>query len=469
MRSRFRSTYLKGLVEHGLTSHLQFKYPLSLNLNGLARGTVNLIDVKLIRENPALVRENLKRRGDPENLRLLEEFIEYDKAWRRVQTELNEARRRRNEISREIARLKKAGLDASNLMAEAARISREIERLERVVREYGEKARRTLMRIPNLLHESVPYGLDESDNVEIRRWGSPPKFDFKPKNHLEIALDLGLIDEERANKVAGSGFYYLKDELVLLDMAIQRFAIDFLRRRGYTLIEPPFMLRRKPYEGVTDLADFETVMYKIEGEDLYLIATSEHPIAAMFMDETLDMSDLPIKIVGVSTNFRKEVGTHGKYTKGLFRMHQFNKVEQFIFCLPEQSWELHEELQRNCEEMYQMLGLHYRVVNVCTGDIGTVAAKKYDTEVWMVDGKFREIGSNSNCTDYQARRLRIRFREGPGRPPKGFVHTLNSTALATSRTMMAILEHYQQKDGSVIIPEVLRPYMNGIERLERKE
>ncbi|RJS80360.1 serine--tRNA ligase [Candidatus Bathyarchaeota archaeon] len=428
-----------------------------------------MIDVKLIRENPALVRENLKRRGDPENLRLLEEFIEYDKAWRRVQTELNEARRRRNEISREIARLKKAGLDASNLMAEAARISREIERLERVVREYGEKARRTLMRIPNLLHESVPYGLDESDNVEIRRWGSPPKFDFKPKNHLEIALDLGLIDEERANKVAGSGFYYLKDELVLLDMAIQRFAIDFLRRRGYTLIEPPFMLRRKPYEGVTDLADFETVMYKIEGEDLYLIATSEHPIAAMFMDETLDMSDLPIKIVGVSTNFRKEVGTHGKYTKGLFRMHQFNKVEQFIFCLPEQSWELHEELQRNCEEMYQMLGLHYRVVNVCTGDIGTVAAKKYDTEVWMVDGKFREIGSNSNCTDYQARRLRIRFREGPGRPPKGFVHTLNSTALATSRTMMAILEHYQQKDGSVIIPEVLRPYMNGIERLERKE
>ena len=428
-----------------------------------------MIDVKLIRENPALVRENLKRRGDPENLRLLDEFIEYDKAWRRVQTELNEARRRRNEISREIARLKKAGLDAGNLMAEAVRISGEIERLERVVREYGEKARRTLMRIPNLLHESVPYGLDESDNVEIRRWGSPPRFDFKPKNHLEIALDLGLIDEERANKVAGSGFYYLKDELVLLDMAIQRFAIDFLRRRGYTLIEPPFMLRRKPYEGVTDLADFETVMYKIEGEDLYLIATSEHPIAAMFMDETLDMNDLPIKVVGVSTNFRKEVGTHGKYTKGLFRMHQFNKVEQFIFCLPEQSWELHEELQRNCEEMYQMLGLHYRVVNVCTGDIGTVAAKKYDTEVWMVDGKFREIGSNSNCTDYQARRLRIRFREGPGRPPKGFVHTLNSTALATSRTMMAILEHYQQKDGSVIIPEVLRPYMNGIERLERKE
>ena len=427
-----------------------------------------MIDVRLIRENPDLVRENLKRRRDPEKLKLLDEFIEYDKSWRRAQTELNEARRRRNEVSREIARLKRAGVDVGRLMAEAAKISGEIERLEGVVREYREKARRALMRIPNLLHESVPYGLDENDNVEVRRWGSPPSFDFEPKNHLEIALDLGLIDEERANKVAGSGFYYLKDGLVLLDMAIQRFAIDFLMKRGYTLIEPPFMLRRKPYEGVTDLADFETVMYKIEGENLYLIATSEHPIAAMFMNETLEMDKLPIKIVGVSTNFRREVGTHGKYTKGLFRMHQFNKVEQFIFCLPEQSWKLHEELQRNCEEMYRMLGLHYRVVNVCTGDIGTVAAKKYDTEVWMVDGKFREIGSNSNCTDYQARRLGIKFREGPGRPPKGFVHTLNSTALATSRTMMAILEHYQQRDGSVIIPEVLRPYMNGLERLERK-
>jgi len=427
-----------------------------------------LIDVKLIRENPELVRENLKRRGDPENLQLLDRFIEYDKLWRTSQTRLNELRRRRNEISREIAKKRRLNQDVSELLKVAEKVSREIEECERETREYREKATYVLMRIPNLLHESVPYGRDENDNVEIRRWGSPPKFDFEPKNHLEIALDLGLLDEERANKVAGSGFYYFKDELVLLDMAIQRFAIDFLRKRGYTLIEPPFMLRRKPYEGVTDLEDFKTVMYKIENEDLYLIATSEHPIAAMFMNEVLEKSQLPIKIVGVSTNFRKEVGTHGKYTKGLFRMHQFNKVEQFIFCLPEQSWELHEELQRNCEEMYQMLGLHYRVVNVCTGDIGTVAAKKYDTEVWMVDGKFREIGSNSNCTDYQARRLRIRFREGPGRPPKGFVHTLNSTALATSRTMMAILEHYQQKDGSVIVPEVLRPYMNGIERLTKK-
>ncbi len=427
-----------------------------------------MIDVKLIREKPEFVKENLKRRGDPELIRLVDKFLEYDGVWRESQTRLNELRRKRNLLSREIARLRKEGSDVSSILEEADKLQDEIKRLKVKVEEYKRLSRDVLMRIPNLIHESVPYGLDENDNVEIRRWGSPPKFDFKPKNHLEIALDLGLIDEERANKVSGTGFYFLKEELVLLDLAIQRFAIDFLRERGYKLIEPPFMLRRKPYEGVTDLSDFETVMYKIENEDLYLIATSEHPLAAMYMDETLNKQDLPIKLIGISTNFRKEIGAHGKYTKGLFRMHQFNKIEQFIFCLPEQSWTLHEELQWNCEQLYQKLGLHYRVVNVCTGDLGTVAAKKYDTEVWMVDGKFREIGSNSNCTDYQARRLNIKFREGPGKPPKGFVHTLNSTALATSRTMMAILEHYQQKDGSVIVPPVLRPYMDGIERLERK-
>ncbi|MEM1581229.1 MAG: serine--tRNA ligase [candidate division WOR-3 bacterium] len=426
-----------------------------------------MIDVKLVREKTDFVRENIRRRNDPEKLKALEEFIEADKRWRVLQTELNSLRKKRNELSIKIAQKKKMGEDESHLLFEAERLQDEIKILERQVEDYGRKAKSLLMRIPNLLHESVPYGRDESDNIEIKRWGSPPKFDFPPKSHLEIALDLGLVDEERANKVAGSGFFYLKDELVLLDFAIQRFAIDFLRRRGFILVEPPFMLRRKPYEGCVDLADFETVMYKIEGEDLYLIATSEHPIAAMYMDETLDKNQLPLKFVGVSTNFRREIGAHGKYTKGFFRMHQFNKIEQFVFCLPDQSWEIHEELQRNCEEMYQMLGLHYRVVNVCTGDIGSVAAKKYDTEVWMVDGKFREIGSNSNCTDYQARRLNIKYREGPGKPPKGYVHTLNSTALATSRTMIAILEHYQQKDGSVIVPEVLRPYMNGIERIER--
>ena len=426
-----------------------------------------MIDVKLIRKNPELVKKNLQKRNDPEVLRLLEEFIEYDESWRRAQTKLNELRRKRNKISQLIGQLKKQSQDITEALREAEKIQEMVKEASVEVREYRTRSRSILMRIPNLLHESVPYGEDETENAEIRRWGSPPRFDFEPKNHLEIALDLGLMDEERANKVAGTGFYYLKEDLTLLDLAIQRFAVDFLRKRGYVLIEPPFMLRRKPYEGVVDLADFETVMYKVENEDLYLIATSEHALAAMFMDETLLKDDLPIKLTGMSTNFRKEIGTHGKYTKGLFRVHQFNKIEQFIFSLPEQSWKLHEELQWNCEQLYQQLGLHYRVVNVCTGDLGTVPAKKYDVEVWMADGKFRETGSNSNCTDYQARRLNIKYREGTGKPPKDFVHTLNSTAVATSRIMIAILEQYQKKDRSVTVPHVLRSYMDGIEVLER--
>ena len=427
-----------------------------------------MIDVKLIRTNPELVRRNLERRNDPEKLNLLDEFIEADRKWRSLQTEVNEWRRKRNQTSLKIARMKKQGLEVSSLLEEAEDIQAKVKALNVGVEESRRRSRDLLMRIPNLIHESVRFGQDENDNVEIRRWGSPPRFDFEPKNHLEVALNLGLIDEERANKVAGTGFYYLKGDLALLDLSIQRFAIDFMVERGYTLIQPPYMLRRRPYEGVTDLSDFETVMYKIEKEDRYLIATSEHPLAAMLMDETLNEDDLPVKLVGISTNFRREIGAHGKYTKGLFRVHQFNKIEQFVFCLPEQSWDLHEELQWNCEQLYQKLGLHYSVVDTCTGDLGTVAARKYDTEIWMADGNFREVGSNSNCTDYQARRLNVRYREGAGKPPKGFVHTLNSTALATSRTMLAVLEQYQQEDGSVVVPEALRSYMNGVERLERK-
>jgi len=252
----------------------------------------------------------------------------------------------------------------------------------------------------------------------------------------------------------------------LLDLAIQHYAIDFLRKKKFTVVEPPYLINKKTYEGmIGNPFDFAEASYKIEGEEFYLIPTAEYPIGAMFIDEVLMENRLPIKLCGVSPAFRKEVGAHGKYTKGLFRMHQFDKIEQFVFCTPEDSWKLLEELQRNCEELYQGLGLHYRVVALCSGDTGAKSSKTYDTEFWMSDGKFREIGSNSNCTDYQARRLGIRFREGEGKPVKGFVHTLNNTALATSRTMIAIIEQFQQKDGSVIIPKVLIPYMAGIEKL----
>jgi seryl-tRNA synthetase len=429
-----------------------------------------MLDIKLIRENPELVRENLKKRGDPEFLRMLDELIECDKLWRQHLTRLNNLRRERNRITTEIATLKKKGADATAMVSKAKEIDKEIANLEQLVGEYENKVRYYLMRLPNLLHDSVPVGKDEHDNATVRTWGEIPRFNFLVKDHIELGLSLDIMDIERAGKIAGARFFFLKREGVLLDIALLNFALEEMVKRGYTPIEPPFLMRRKPYEGVTALSDFEDSLYKVEDEDLYLIATSEHPMAAMFMDEVLKADELPIKFVGISPNFRKEAGAHGKDTRGIFRTHQFNKVEQFIFCKPEDSWKLHEELIRNAEELVQKLGLPYRVVNVCTGDIGTVAAKKYDVEVWMpAQNTYREIISCSNCTDYQARRLNIRYREKEGEPPKGFVHTLNSTALATGRTIVAILENYQQEDGSVIIPEVLRRYMGGMEKIEPKK
>jgi len=426
-----------------------------------------MLDIRLIRESPDVVRKNLEKRGDPARLKLLDDLIQTDREWRQLLTRVNELRHRRRIVTEEIAKLKKEGRDTAHKLREAKAIPAEIQELEKQVEERRERADSLLLRLPNLLDESVPVGRDESANVVVRVVGKPPKFDFVPKNHLEIAQDLGLIDVERAAKVAGHGFYYLKGSLVLLDFAITAYAIDFMTKRGYLLVEPPFVMHRKPYVGATDLETFEDQLYKVEGEDLYLVATAEHPLAALHMDEVIEQKDLPLKLVGFSTNFRREVGAHGKYTKGLFRMHQFNKVEQFVFCLPQDSWGFHEELQKNAEDLYQGLGLHFRTVNVCTADIGNLAAKRYDVEVWMADGVFREAGSNSNCTDYQARRLNIRYREKKGMAPAGFLHTVNNTALATSRTMMTILEQFQQKDGSVLIPKALRPYMHGMEQITK--
>jgi seryl-tRNA synthetase len=428
-----------------------------------------MLDIKLIREHPNIVRENLKKRKDAEKLQMLDELLQYDKQWRQQLTQLNELRHKMNIATAKIAGLKKAGKDAVQKIEDAREIESKIKEIEKLVDGNREKVDYILLRLPNLLHESVPLGEAEEDNVPIRKWGDIPKFDFPVRDHIDLALDLDIMDIERAGKVAGARFYYLKNEGVSLDLALIQFAISELIKKGYTPVEPPFMMRRRPYEGVTALSDFEEMLYKVQDEDLYLIATSEHPMAAMFMDEVLNAQDMPIKFAGFSTNFRKEAGAHGKDTRGIFRAHQFNKIEQFIFCRPEDSWEMHEELISNAEELVQKLGLPYQVVNVCTGDIGTVAAKKYDIEAWMpAQNKYREIISCSNCTGYQARRLNIRYREKEGAPTKGFVHTLNSTALATGRTMVAILGNYQQEDGSVLIPEVLRPFMGGMKKIEPK-
>jgi len=428
-----------------------------------------MLDIKLIRENPDLVRTNLTKRGDPQVVKMLDDLINCDREWRQSLTKLNDLRHERRQLTADIAIAKKKGKDASERISEAKNVDVEITKLEKQVGAFEQQVHDYLMRLPNLLHETVPIGKDEKDNAEVKKWGNPPKFSFPIRDHMDLGTALDIVDVERAGKVAGARFFYLKGAAVLLDMALVSFALDEMFRKGYTPVEPPYVMRRKPYEGVVALGDFEDVLYKIENEDLYLIATSEHPMAAMYMDEVLMGEDLPVKLAGFSTNFRKEAGAHGKDTRGVFRTHQFNKIEQFIFCRPENSWQLHEELLKNAEELVQKLGLAYRVVNVCTGDIGIVAAKKYDVEAWMpAQNAYREIVSCSNCTDYQARRLNIKYREKEGEAPKGFVHTLNSTALATGRTIVALIENYQQEDGSIVVPEVLRKYMGGIEEIAAK-
>jgi len=419
-----------------------------------------MLDINLIRNETETVRKNLKRRNNPEYLKMLDELLKKDEEWRSLKTKNQELQHERNVLSKKIGELKSKGKKALKEMKKVKDIPGKIKKNEEKMAKLREACDLMLMKIPNLIHDSVPPGKDETENVEIRKWGNSPKFDFTPKSHLEVGKEM--IDFESGAKASGNLFTYLKDDIALLDMALQRFAIDFLMKRGYVFIETPFMVNRKTYEAmIGDPTDFAEASYKIEGEELYLIPTAEYPLGGMFMDKVFRKDELPLKLVGLSSCFRKEVGTHGKYAKGLFRMHQFNKVEQFVICLPEESYEFLEELQKNSEELYQKLDLHYRVVNVCAGDIGTKASKKYDIEAWMADGKYREVGSNSNCTDYQARRLGIKYREKEGAPPKGYVHILNNTAIATSRTMIAILEQCQQKDGSVRIPEVLQPYMNG--------
>ena len=428
-----------------------------------------MLDIKLIREKPELVKGNLAKRNNPQCLQLLDDLIALDKEWRQNNTKLNDLRHDRKQVTIEIAKLKKACKEANSEFARAQEVDQKIKVMEKQVVEQEAKIREYLLNLPNLLGDSVPIGKDSTENVTIKKWGNIPQFNFQVKNHIDLALALDQIDMERAGKVSGARFFYLKNEVAMLDMALMCFAIEELSKKGYTSVIPPYMMKRDAYEGVTALADFEDVLYKIQNEDLYMIATSEHPLAAMYWNEVLKLDDMPVKLAGISTCFRKEAGAHGKDTRGIFRTHQFDKIEQFIFCKPEDSPKLHEELLENAEALLQKIGLAYRVVNVCTGDIGTVAAKKYDIEAWMpAQGDYREVVSCSNCTDYQARRLGVRYREKEGAPPIGPVHTLNSTAIATGRTIVALLENNQNEDGTINIPEPLRKYMGDREKICRK-
>ncbi len=426
-----------------------------------------MLDVKLLRESPEVIRADLRKRGMLEKLTLVDDAVKADAEWRSAKAQAEALRHELNEANRVIADLARKKQPIQPEQLKVAEFSKRLDEFAKVQDDQQRALEGIMMALPNILHESVPVGKDDTENVTVRAWGDERAFDFEPKDHIEVLAGLGMVDMERAAKISGARFFFLKGDAVKLEHAIMRYAMDVLSAKGFTPVEPPFMMRREPYGGVTDLNDFGPVIYKVEGEDLYMIATSEHPLVAMHSDEIVQGADLPLKYCGFSPCFRVEAGAHGKDTKGIFRTHQFYKVEQIAFARPEESWPLHEQLIANAEEIFRSLGLRYRVVNVCTGDMGTVAAKKYDLEAWMpVQGRYREMVSCSNCTDYQSRRLKIRFRDKQSEATR-LVHTLNSTAV-TTRVLVAIVENFQQSDGTVKIPEVLLPYMGGVVRLQRR-
>lgn len=415
-----------------------------------------MLDPKIIKENPQRIRDMLKARTVEFNL---DELVEFDQKRRDLILKTDEMRKKKNQVALEISQKKKSGEDISPILSEMKNISVELTKLESLQEEVEKKYSNLALTIPNLIHESVPIGKDETANIEIKKWGTIPKFDFKTNDHIDISANLDLVDLERAAKVAGARFYYLKNDLVRLNQSLIHYGLDFLAEKNYSLVQPPYMINRQSMEGAVIADDFEEVIYKIDNEDLYMIGTSEHAMAAMRSDEIIEGKDLPLRFAGVSPCFRKEAGAHGRDQKGIFRVHQFDKIEQFVFARPEESWKEHERMLSVAEEFYQKLEIPYKVMLLSSGDMGKVSAKTYDIEAWMAgQNAYREIVSCSNCLDYQARRLKIRFRDKTNEETQ-YLHTLNSTLVATSRVLVSIMENFQTNDGHIVIPKVLQKYM----------
>jgi len=417
-----------------------------------------MLDPKLIKEKPQIIRDMLKARNVEFDLDTL---IEYDQKRREFIINTDELRKKKNQLALEISQKKKQGEDISSILSKMKNISTELAKLEAGQEDIENTYSKLALTIPNLIHESVPIGADEGANKEIKKWGNIPVFDFKINDHIDISENLDLVDLERAAKVAGARFYYLKNDLVRLNQSLISYGLDFLSKKEYSLVQPPYMINRESMEGAVIADDFEEVIYKIEGEDLYMIGTSEHAMAAMRAKEIIEGKDLPLRYAGVSPCFRKEAGAHGRDQKGIFRVHQFDKIEQFVFSRPEDSWKEHEKMLAITEEFYQSLEIPYRVLLLSTGDMGKVSAKTYDIEAWMAgQSAYREIVSCSNCLDYQARRLKIRFRDKTNEDTR-YLHTLNSTLIATTRILVSIMENFQTKDGHIRIPSVLQNYMGN--------
>jgi seryl-tRNA synthetase len=435
-----------------------------------------------VREDPEVLLKSQQRRGL--DTAIVDDAVRLDEAWRKTRTELAELQRERNQVAKEIGKTKEKA-KRETLIKKSKMLSEKVSQGEQQLADLETERMDALRGIANVVHDSVPDGMDEAEAKPVKYIGKPRvwrnhvdqflaaakglKVDYEvidkqPKSHYDISEEIGLIDTTRAAKVAGSRFYYLMDDIVWLDLGLALYALDNITRHGFKPIIPPNMLNYAAYSGVTDISAFEESLYKLEDQDLYLIATSEHPIAAQYMNEVLEIDELPLRFAGYSPCYRKEAGAHGKDTKGIFRVHQFSKVEMFVFCHPEDSWTWIEKMIAIEEEIWTPLGIPFRIVILPSGDFSRVAAKTYDLELWMPSqGRYREFVSCSNCTDYQGYRLNTRYAETRGHPTKGFVHTLNSTVIATTRSITAILENNMQDDGRILIPKPLQAYLKPIE------
>ena len=418
-----------------------------------------MLDIALVREKTDLVKQNeQKRNRDPKTV---DDVLSFDKKWKSELQKAEQLKQKRNVVSLEINSLKKAGKSGTAKIKEMKEVVEEIKKQEEKAAQLLEKRDASLSKLGNIMHPKVPPGKDESENIQIKTWGKKPTFSFPVKNHVELIEQLGIADFDSSAKTSGHGFYFLNGELALLNQALIHFAIEFMQGKGYTYVEPPLMIRKEVLQAAIDVAEFGQTIYTIEGEELALIGTSEHALLGIHKDDALQEKELPKKYFSYSMCFRKEVGAHGINERGLWRTHQFNKVEQFIFCAPEDSGKLFDELLQNSEEILHALGLPYRVVEICAGDLSAWKHRSYDVEVWRpTTQNYGEVMSLSNCTDYQARKLGIKVVGKDG--SRKVLHTLNNTALATSRIMVAILENFQTKNGTVKVPQILWPYMHGI-------
>ena len=424
-----------------------------------------MLDIKLVRSNPEKVKEALKKRKEKINI---EEILTLDERRRKLLLEADALKEKRNTVSEEIGKLKREKKDAREKILAMKEVSSKIKELDIRIKEIEEETAKILLEIPNIPHESVPVGDDEKDNTEIRRWGEPPKFDFTPLPHWDIGEALDILDFKQGAKIASARFTVLKGMGAKLERALINFMLDLhTDEHGYKEIFPPFLVNSETMTGTGQLPKFESDLFKCEN-GLYLVPTAEVPLTNLHRQEILNDDDLPLCYTAYTACFRKEAGSYGKDVRGLIRQHQFNKVELVKICRPEDSYDELETLTQNAEEVLKRLEIPYRVVVLCTGDMGFSAAKTYDIEVWLpAQGRYREISSCSNCEGFQARRAMIRYRSKE-KEKVNFVHTLNGSGLAVGRTLVAILENFQQKDGSVVIPDVLRPYMGGLEKITRQ-